>query len=304
MGTMFVGAYSFNQDISAWNTAKVIYMQHMFNGASSFNRDISAWNTASVIDMTYMFYNAFSFNKNLGTWNLKSLINGTCMFRYSGMSCENYSLSLKGWALNPNTKTDVDFTRQTNMQYASSVVGNRTYLINSRTWNISEDSPAAAGSPCDISLPINFGNISAIFKNALLSVFWSTATEQDNSYFEIEASADGISFTKIGTVKSKAADGNSQETLQYNFSTTTTSGTLLAVSIFLLAGGFTIRNRKNKIILYGLSACMLFSAVACNKANQDITSEKSKDAIAFIRIKQVDHNGTATYSKIVKVIAE
>jgi len=44
---------------------------------------------------------------------------------------------------------------------------------------------------------------------------WTTATESNNLGFDIERSADGISFTKIGFVRSAAADGNSNTLLIY-----------------------------------------------------------------------------------------
>lgn len=44
---------------------------------------------------------------------------------------------------------------------------------------------------------------------------WITASEKDNSHFEVEKSTDGQSFEKIGEVK---GDGNSYKTISYTFS--------------------------------------------------------------------------------------
>ena len=46
---------------------------------------------------------------------------------------------------------------------------------------------------------------------------WSTATEMNNSGFEIQRSYNGIDFTKIGFVASSATGGNSNSTLNYQF---------------------------------------------------------------------------------------
>jgi len=43
MSSMFEGAYSFNGNISGWNTVACTNMRSMFSGASSFNGDLSGW---------------------------------------------------------------------------------------------------------------------------------------------------------------------------------------------------------------------------------------------------------------------
>ena len=48
-------AAAFNQDISAWDVAKVTNMRGTFAGASAFNQDNSAWNVAAVTTMDRMF---------------------------------------------------------------------------------------------------------------------------------------------------------------------------------------------------------------------------------------------------------
>jgi len=45
---------------------------------------------------------------------------------------------------------------------------------------------------------------------------WSTATELNNSHFEVERSMDGIQFSGIGRVESKALNGNSSMILNYD----------------------------------------------------------------------------------------
>ncbi len=46
---------------------------------------------------------------------------------------------------------------------------------------------------------------------------WETATEQNNTGFEIQKSTDGVEFKKIGFVLSKAENGTSNYEIKYNF---------------------------------------------------------------------------------------
>jgi hypothetical protein len=44
---------------------------------------------------------------------------------------------------------------------------------------------------------------------------WKTASEKNNGYFEVSRSSDGISYSAVGTVSSKAENGNSDADLYY-----------------------------------------------------------------------------------------
>merc|ERR1719353_1892579 len=65
MRVMFVGAISFNSDISKWDVSRVADMNRMFYNAKSFNGDISQWDVSRVKNMDAMFYNAASFKQEL-----------------------------------------------------------------------------------------------------------------------------------------------------------------------------------------------------------------------------------------------
>ncbi|MGC4235288.1 MAG: hypothetical protein QM594_20120 [Niabella sp.] len=147
-------------------------------------------------------------------------------------------------------------------------------------------------------LPVTFGAIYAYIKDGLLTVNWTTETETSNAYYMIEISADGKNFTAISDkILSRAEDGNSSTALQYSFTKSYALLQGMAIAFFILMIGFGRNNRK-------IAACMAVIgcfalALSCKKSNTDI--ESSTDKKLFIRIAQVDKDGTKRYSKIIAV---
>ncbi len=66
------------------------------------------------------------------------------------------------------------------------------------------------------SLPVDWLSVKASLINDEVNVFWSTASEQNNSHFEVQFSSDASSFSTCYTMASQAQGGNSQEILNYN----------------------------------------------------------------------------------------
>ena len=68
-----------------------------------------------------------------------------------------------------------------------------------------------------ISLPVTFTQFTGSKQVNVNILNWSTATELNNKGFALQRSSDGINFTTIAFVNSKAINGNSNATLDYNF---------------------------------------------------------------------------------------
>jgi surface protein len=165
MSNMFSLNTSFNQPIGSWNVGNVTNMGGVFSGmfyaASSFNQDISTWNVSKVTTMEWMFTSAISFNQNLSSWNLRLAgVNLSTIFWNGGMSCQNYTDTIVGWANyvtnNSNTPINVnmasqngrifDGTRSGGASFASATAA-RAYLTTATPtgagWTISSDTLGA-----------------------------------------------------------------------------------------------------------------------------------------------------------------
>ncbi|MCH5600931.1 hypothetical protein [Niabella ginsengisoli] len=151
------------------------------------------------------------------------------------------------------------------------------------------------------SLPVNFGNVIAEIKGNALNVNWQTLTEKSNDHFEIEVSKDGKSWSKAGSnISSKAAEGNSDLSIQYEQSIPLSGMAVMGASIFLLSMGMMFRRNKwlgSVLMIVGMSAVLY----GCTKNDNDISATAEK---VYVRIKQVDKDGTASYSKVVTAVVK
>ena len=146
----FQSALGFNQNISSWDTSSVTNMSRMFDGASDFNQDLGSWGTSSVTDMSRMFASASDFNQDLGSWDISSVTNMGGMFTFAGLSTENYSRTLIGWAnshfagnAQNNVPLDAASITYNNTAYTTGnqfndAVSARAYLVNTAGWTITD----------------------------------------------------------------------------------------------------------------------------------------------------------------------
>lgn len=76
-------------------------------------------------------------------------------------------------------------------------------------------------SACAGTLPVSLKSFTAARSQSNpenVTLKWATATEQNNSGFEVEVNTDGSNWRSVGFVPSQALDGNSDRELSYSFS--------------------------------------------------------------------------------------
>lgn len=157
-----------------------------------------------------------------------------------------------------------------------------------------------AGKSQDNPIILTFPPLEAKITGNQLNVEWSTPTENNVKHYNIEISKEGKNFTKIGTVLSRADNGNSTSPLTYTF-TKPASGLLTGIALFLLPLlGFSGNGAKRNKIPYIPAAIFISTIVLMGCRKSDIP-EVDKTETLYLRVAQIDKADHALYSKIVKV---
>ena len=148
----------------------------------------------------------------------------------------------------------------------------------------------------DITLPVSFGVVAAAVKDKTLQVNFTCLTEKNNNRFIIEASPDGKRFKEIGTLKSVA--GNAGVPVSYSFSLDISS--LGMTGFGLLAILLLPAYKKNRHLPAAAMLVSIILVFSCTKTS--IESLPGTTGNIYIRIAQVDNDGTKTYSKIIQAV--
>ncbi|ANH83206.1 hypothetical protein A8C56_21480 [Niabella ginsenosidivorans] len=292
MSAMFCNAFSFNQPIGSWNVESVRTIDNIFLNAKKFNQNINAWHTISLQTMASAFKGDSAFNQPIGNWVLQNLYDKRILSVFNGtsMDCENYAATLAGWADNPLTPDGITLDAS-GLSYNAAAIPIREKLVSEKGWTINNDQYTEV---CGV-LPVTFGPVTAVQTNNSIIVSWKTFSEAGCDRFIIQASVDGKKFTDMGTVKSKSRDGNSSETLSYDYELPLLPMTA-AFNIALLTGCFFVRKRRLLLVFCSLIA-LIWLSCARNKTEIAANSKQHK----FIRIAQIDKDRSYRYSKVVKV---
>lgn len=186
-----------------------------------------------------------------------------------------------------------------NYVLALAVSGSRLFGGGGFTQVFGEARPYLFGFANEV-LPVRFGEVQATIEAGNLSLRWSSLAERGNSYFEVETSANGKDFYKVGTVVSKAPGGRSDTELQYSFNvllaTTPFAGVTGLLPLLTLLTFFK-RKRYRFVLLLAAALPLLISS--CRKHSFEKAGAGPK---IYVRITQVNIEGHKTYSRVVSVI--
>lgn len=133
----------------------------------------------------------------------------TIRFQWQGGTHTTTSLGIPGGATAWNQPMTAASTTYT---YKPAVQGVYNYQCNPHA-------PGMAGTfTVSAPTPVKMGNVAGkIDEQGRAALSWTTYTEENNKYFEVQRSADGFGFTRVDQVPSQAPKGNSTTALNYSY---------------------------------------------------------------------------------------
>ena len=165
---------------------------------------------------------AWTSNENT-VWYTFSATTTTANISVSNVICNDGTTGTAQFAAFTNCSCPTVNSYATSSCFLGCTVGSGTInlgsLLPGQTVYLAVD--GTAGDVCKMDfittltvLPITWLDFDAFVNNHDVKLFWSTASEKNTSYFEIERSEEGFDFYPIGHVK---AFGNSEEKKDYVF---------------------------------------------------------------------------------------
>ncbi|MBO9592630.1 MAG: hypothetical protein J7599_06940 [Niabella sp.] len=156
------------------------------------------------------------------------------------------------------------------------------------------------------SLPVAFQSYDAKIVDNNLVVNWTTATEVNNDYFDVQVMGADSTFKTVGRVMSKATDnqGNSDTPLEYSFTKELGArGSLMGVTLLAAGMIFLLFNRRNKLLfMLVLITGMGLTAISCRKQGRE--EVELSDSKQLVRLVQVNKEGTRAYSKVAVAVKQ
>lgn len=206
--------------------------------------------------------------------------------KYSGISSNDDGLpesySTRSTVINPDDLHIVWNSSQEIWEVTFDVTGFSGFFA---TDAITSDSP----------LPVTFTKIEAFIKEGILTVNWTVGSETSNAYYLVETSEDGKNFKVVSNkILSGAQNGDSSATLKYSFIKSYSLLHSMAALLVLIAG-LGRKNRKAAACIAAIG-CLAFT-LSCKELTTDIESRNDKKL--YVRIVQVDEDGSRNYSRIV-----
>ncbi|WP_346238995.1 hypothetical protein ABDK00_009710 [Niabella insulamsoli] len=149
-----------------------------------------------------------------------------------------------------------------------------------------------------VALPVIFNGISAKKVDNKLTISWQTVSEKNNDHFDVQVSKDGVAFETIATVKSKAANGDSDTPLQYHFTIDLTGGVALSGLLMLSVFSAACWKARKWRASIAVASLLVIASLSCSKGRAEIPTG---DEPIYLRLVQVDKDGSKMYTKVIAV---
>jgi hypothetical protein len=160
---------------------------------------------------------------NNGAADVVLYINQSDFDNYNlGVALPYLPLPTSGNNADPNI-SNIRITKNTDAGLGNSpVVITPTVNWNGTYWELSFNTPGFSQfrvhsvNPGNVPLPATVTNFSGVKLESSDKLSWTTSSEQNNAYFNLQHSTDGTNFTTLAKVNSKAQNGNSSVSLNYS----------------------------------------------------------------------------------------
>lgn len=148
-------------------------------------------------------------------------VEGTLGFATNGSSYANLFLSSGSSIILQSNGTVTNYGNCDNhkaIYFGGSIVATCDGSSNSSStaYYTFSDINTAGGIGAAGPVPVKWVNFDAVAAGKDVQISWSTASEKDNSHFEIEFSTDATNWVMVDQLQSKSVNGNSNELLQYS----------------------------------------------------------------------------------------
>ena len=257
---------------------------------------IKASSSLFKVNKFWVFLSDNNLKQNItGTLTVTGKLAGVTKFAQTKTTGFNTTLGTN------NGYTLIDLTNLNGQNYSNIVLdeiqvsadGAYTYLaIDAFTW-VKQS-----------TLPVTLTGFSASLNtNGVLKANWKTASERNNSHFILQGSADGKTWKDL--VRKNAAEN---ATAGASYEVETNIGTLTLAGFGLL-GLLLLPFTNKRYRMFAFLAVVAVVATACAKDKNDdvlnLGGEKSLSGnTIYLRLAQVDHDGTTTYSEVISVKAK
>ena len=246
----------------------------MFLDCSSFNQPLDNWDVRNVQSMGDMFTGCTAFDQDLGMWKLEQCTK--LSLNNCGMSVENYSNSLAGWAAQPNIK-DGTYLDAEGLSYNETGKAARSKLRSYKHWTILGDEKVSHSiefSPKELTLKPAEEVALVLKKTEIEEHEEVTLTTSDPTTVQI---VDAASLKIRGVKLGKA-------TLTARVAPSATHGELIAkceVTVSVKVTGVSLSKTELSLVK-GATATLVATVVPANATNKNVSWRSDNAGIAQV----------------------